>query len=264
MHAGCRVTAIAALGIADATALLTVRPDVGRLVAGLAAPHAWVSEAGADKATVTLASAGLWCAALWLGIGLLAATAIRLPGSVGRVAEFVSRMLLPAAVYRVVAGAAGLGVLLAPVAAGARGASGPPPHTGQVSTSAAPSIPAPTWPSDPPRSIPALPAPGWPTSPPLPRAPAAPTPSAEQAPQPIATNRSHDAAARHGSGIVVQPGDSLWRVVAADLGPRATPTRIAAVWPRWYAANRTTIGADPDLIQPGERLRAPAPTQAKS
>lgn len=56
---------------------------------------------------------------------------------------------------------------------------------------------------------------------------------------------------------VVRPGDSLWSIAAAELGPDATDTRIAARWPRWYAANRHSIGADPDLIHPGQRLRTP-------
>jgi nucleoid-associated protein YgaU len=33
---------------------------------------------------------------------------------------------------------------------------------------------------------------------------------------------------------------------------------VAASWPRWYAANRRVIGADPDLILPGQILRPPA------
>jgi nucleoid-associated protein YgaU len=44
--------------------------------------------------------------------------------------------------------------------------------------------------------------------------------------------------------VVVAPGDTLW-----GIGGRA--------WPRWYAANRTTIGRDPDLILPGQRLAPP-------
>jgi len=58
---------------------------------------------------------------------------------------------------------------------------------------------------------------------------------------------------------VVQSGDSLWDIAAADLGGRPDPARVAAHWHRIYRLNRTVIGADPDLIHPGQRLRMPTP-----
>jgi nucleoid-associated protein YgaU len=33
---------------------------------------------------------------------------------------------------------------------------------------------------------------------------------------------------------------------------------VSAAWPLLYAANRAVVGADPDLIRPGERLSLPA------
>lgn len=257
MNHGFRGAATTGLVLADLTALAALRPDVAALVDGIAAPHAWVAEVGADRAATTLAGVALWGAGLWLGLGLLAATAVHLPGFLGHLARVVSRALLPATIYRVVAGAAGLGVLLAPVAAGARGASTPSP--GHVAT--APAIPAPGWPSDPPRSIPTLPAPTVPTSPSsapshasrLPAAPAAERAPAEPGPHYGPSVAHHP----RPPGILVRPGDSLWRIAATDLGRRATPARVAAAWPRWYAANRAEIGPDPDLIKPAERLHAP-------
>jgi nucleoid-associated protein YgaU len=56
----------------------------------------------------------------------------------------------------------------------------------------------------------------------------------------------------------VRPGDSLWLIASRDLGKGATPAQIAAAWPRWYAENRDTIGPDPALLLPGQRLLAPA------
>jgi resuscitation-promoting factor RpfA len=56
----------------------------------------------------------------------------------------------------------------------------------------------------------------------------------------------------------VVPGDSLWRIAARHLGPTATPSDVAAHWPRWYEANRATIGPDPDLMLVGTRLRPPS------
>lgn len=58
--------------------------------------------------------------------------------------------------------------------------------------------------------------------------------------------------------VIVQPGDTLWSIAAAHLGPKATRDQIAAAWPHWYAANRHVIGPDPAVIHPGEQLRPPA------
>lgn len=57
--------------------------------------------------------------------------------------------------------------------------------------------------------------------------------------------------------LVVQPGDTLWHIAARSLPAGATATRIDREWRRWYRANRSVIGADPDLILPGQRLVPP-------
>lgn len=57
--------------------------------------------------------------------------------------------------------------------------------------------------------------------------------------------------------ITVRRGDTLWAIVARHLGAEADDAEIAHQWPRWYAANRAVIGADPDLIQPGTQLVPP-------
>jgi len=59
--------------------------------------------------------------------------------------------------------------------------------------------------------------------------------------------------------VTVRPGDSLWALAAADLGPEASDAEIAAAWPRWYAANTATIGSDPEVILPGQTLDVPGP-----
>lgn len=61
---------------------------------------------------------------------------------------------------------------------------------------------------------------------------------------------------------VVQAGDSLWSLAAAQLGPLATDAEIAAHWPRWYERNRSVIGDQPDLILPGQVLEVPEVPQA--
>lgn len=64
-------------------------------------------------------------------------------------------------------------------------------------------------------------------------------------------------AAETARGYAVRPGDSLWAITAAHLGPGATDAEIAAGWPRWHETNRAVIGADPHLIHPGQTLLAP-------
>jgi DNA-binding CsgD family transcriptional regulator/nucleoid-associated protein YgaU len=57
--------------------------------------------------------------------------------------------------------------------------------------------------------------------------------------------------------VVVSPGDSLWSISEERLGPNATPQQIASEAERIYALNQNQIGADPNLIFPGQKLLAP-------
>ncbi|MHA7269934.1 LysM peptidoglycan-binding domain-containing protein [Arthrobacter sp. HLT1-20] len=57
--------------------------------------------------------------------------------------------------------------------------------------------------------------------------------------------------------VVVKSGDSLWTIASAALGPFSTDVEVAQAWPRWYSANRDTIGEDPNYILPGQVLHAP-------
>ena len=59
---------------------------------------------------------------------------------------------------------------------------------------------------------------------------------------------------RPGAGrtVVVRPDDTLWAIAAEHLGEGER-------WPEVYELNRGRIGADPDLITPGLRLRLPVP-----
>lgn len=57
---------------------------------------------------------------------------------------------------------------------------------------------------------------------------------------------------------IVKAGDSLWSIAARDLAPAGMPADIADATRRWYDANRALIGADPDLILPGQHLHRPA------
>jgi LysM repeat protein len=72
-----------------------------------------------------------------------------------------------------------------------------------------------------------------------------------QHPQPPST------VATRGNDVVVQPGDTLWRIAARELGPGASGAAITEAWHAWYRANHAVIGPNPSIIRPGQRLRAP-------
>lgn len=59
------------------------------------------------------------------------------------------------------------------------------------------------------------------------------------------------------ASIVVKDGDTLWSIAARRSGPMATDVDVAMAWPRWYAANRSTIGDDPAALRPGQVLQPP-------
>jgi nucleoid-associated protein YgaU len=54
----------------------------------------------------------------------------------------------------------------------------------------------------------------------------------------------------------VLPGETLWSI-AADRLRTDDVRRIARYWPRIHRANRAEVGANPDLIRPGQVLELP-------
>jgi hypothetical protein len=218
------------LALADIGGVATLRPrHPARLLADLAHPRSWVGVVGADSAVVTLCGALLWLVSLWLGLGLLMAALSALPGTAGRWAAAATRAVLPAVLRRMIAGAAGAGVVLAmaaPVAA----------------TTPDRLLPAPSVPVTSHRG------PGFATpSPLLPRS-AAPARSRrpDSSVVPAAARPAPDR-------VVVRPGDCLWRLTADRLG-RADLARISRAWQRVYRVNLAVIGTDPNLLRPGEVL----------
>lgn len=244
MHRGTAL--FASLCAGDAAVLLGLRPEFPALARRCADLPRWFAVAGVDRALAELTGAVLWCAAVWLGLGLLAAVASALPGHSGRTAAAACRILLPSVLRRVLAGSAGVSVLLSPALASAQAvsASAPPAHSAPAGASAprhSDPLPAPGVPATPlPRRGAARPAPTWPTD--------------TAAPQ----------GRPRGATVRVHPGDSLWLLAAARLGRNATDVQITTCWPRWYALNRDVIGDDPGLITPGQVLRVPAPTSRES
>jgi len=181
-----------------------------------------------------LAALLLWALAGWLLVVVALTTGGHLPGRLGRAAAACARRTAPAGVRRLVELALGLSVVLGGVGA-------VPAYAGQGG----------------PGSAPVTATLDWPTPPPAPElAPVvAPAPAPVPAPA-LDWTAPARLPARH--EVVVQPGDSLWAIAAAHLPPAASPAAVARAWPAWWAANRDAVGADPDLIQPGQRLAAPA------
>ena len=60
-----------------------------------------------------------------------------------------------------------------------------------------------------------------------------------------------------GAVHVVRPGESLWSIAESRLPAGASAALVDRDWRRLYAANRRTVGPDPDLIRPGTSLGLP-------
>lgn len=70
----------------------------------------------------------------------------------------------------------------------------------------------------------------------------------------------HPSATRTGTGdrrVPVRPGDTLWGLARDSLPEGSSAAEIDRRWRSVYDLNRDVVGADPDLIHPGQRLRLP-------
>lgn len=148
-----RRAATAVLGSAVATVLALIRPHPVALGHQLLAPGATLHRTDPDAVIAELSASLLWLGAAWLALGIAVTVLASVPGRAGQVFGAASRRLLPAALRRVVAGSAGLGVLLAPIPAAVATHAGLPPRA------AAATLPAPTWPGAPTPAIPPDPPP---------------------------------------------------------------------------------------------------------
>lgn len=274
--------------------LLIMAGAMGR-VAVIWWPHL---EVGGDPGLgVAAVAAALTAAALgWLAVTILAVGLGGLPGWGGHLATVIAEAIAPRLARQVIAVALGLTGATGLAATGAAAATSavamvdhgggarspasdsladeaapstpdPTPGSGQVSSEAKSEVVAmdldPSWvPDRPPtasRSDPSL------LSPPgdrrLPAAQDAAghqlSPALEAAPGPRTATTSDEA-------VVVLAGDTLWSIAQRWLGPDADSVEIHDAWPRWYQANRATIGPDPHLILPGTRLTPPAAQQLPS
>ena len=235
------------------------------------ARDAWTAIAAAGPAgpadgILLMAGLGGALLSLWLGLSMTLSALSALPGALGHLCRGLAAWIAPVAVRKAVAFVLGTTLTAALIpgtaaadnghesgraavvasafyearAAGATGGVGGVSGVGRVGGVA---VAAPDasfrFVSDPPHVIgtmDAAPPPEWSTD-------------RRESPQ---------------EGVVVLRGDTLWSIAASRLGPGATAAEITAEWHRGLAANRDVIGADPQLILPGQELLAPASPGAGS
>ena len=229
------VTAAAMAGIAGVLAALT--PAVPVMTGAVTAAQRTVDTQGADALITSAAGLIAWSVWLWGALGLALTAAAALPGVVGGAARLTLRVALPAGARRSAALLLGIGLgITAPLAAGALPALAP-----TASAAAPPVDDVPDWPG--PALAPAAAVPDWPAG----EAPATQTPATQTAE----------------AGRRVVSGDCLWHIAAdsvlGQLGRLPTDGEVAASVDAWWHANADVIGSDPDLLIPGQVLRAPGP-----
>ncbi len=154
----------------------------------------------------------------WGVLVRLAAGVARLPGLLGVLGRLAWRVLVPPAARLAVAGLLGVQTLVAAPALA---------DVGSAATAGAQGPPAAEA-----GMVVGRPVTGLPTSEPA------------QPPGPAA--------------VVVAPGDSLWRIAERHLPGDPVDADIARAWPRWFTANRASIGPDPNLLRIGSVLVPPA------
>lgn len=218
---------------------------------------------------VGLGAAVTACAlVLWWGLGTLVAVGSHLPGRAGAWCRSLALRAAPALTRRAAAALVGVAVGGALVPGAAMADTQPDPGRGATSSVAVTSSGGPA------AGRRDHAGPGWaPTAPARPAAVPSPSPTGDleepgwtptrplerpQAPAEVLGLRP--AARTAPDGVVVHRGDTLWSIVARRLGPEASDAEVAAAWPAWHEANRAVIGDDPDLLVPGQLLRAPAHT----
>ncbi len=188
--------------------------------------------------------------ALRVVVSLLLALLARMPGHVGALGRRFALRVSPVLARRLVAAVAGSSLALGAMA-GPGWAVSPTAGTGVASRP-----PVAIAAADGRDGVPipllnrAVDAAG--TTPPgvaQPPAAAPPVPACERGTPPIAA-----------AAVTVRSGDSLWAIAARSLPISATEAEIDREWRRWWRANRSTIGADPNLVVPGQVLSRPAST----
>ncbi len=192
-----------------------------------------VDTAGPETLLLAAVAAAAWLVWAWGALGLVLTALSALPGLAGAAAGVLLRRLLPTSARHAAALALGVGLAAAPA----------------LTACTAPSPLAAVVPAADPQTVA---VPDWPAPPTVPPAPAEPAPPAAVPDWPAPAPGDH----------VVLRGECLWSIATADLRARTgtdpTDAEVARAVGRWWAANAAVIGADPDLLLPGQVLRPPA------
>ncbi|GAA4325103.1 LysM domain-containing protein [Klenkia terrae] len=217
--------------------LWAAAPDPGTVAAATTDPQRLVDTQGPDALVTLLAwalAAACWC---WGSLGLLLTAASAAPGLGGRLAGALLTVVLPAGLRRAAALAVGVSLVAAPGVA--LGSPGPTPSTTAVSSTVSSTLSS-TVGSTASSTGPATAA--WSDV-----GPAA-APPVPDWPAPVTADEH-----------VVVRGDCLWDIAAAWLATRgpATDDQVQDAVQAWWQTNADVVGPDPDLLLPGQVLRAP-------
>jgi nucleoid-associated protein YgaU len=235
-----RLVALAAVMGLIAVVLGALTPAFPAMADAVAGAQRTADTQGADVLVSSAAGLLAWAVWLWGALGLVLTAASTVPGAVGGAARALLHVALPAGARRSAALLLGIGLgVSAPLAGAVLPALAPSATAATVAAATVQDVP--DWPGAA-QSVAPAPVPDWPGA-----APAAGVPS--QAPAP-------------GDRVVVR-GDCLWRIAAASLlgqlGRLPDDAEVAAAVDAWWRASAEVIGPDPDLLLPGQVLRAPGP-----
>ena len=204
-----------------------------------------------DELLVDVAATTAWLCLGWFTVVVSLQLLASGSGALARASQRLAHRVAPGFMLSGARWLVGVSLIVGPLAPGVAIAA-PPGGGSPGGGSPAPHRPAVVLNLDRPLP-PSLDRPLAPASPPALAPPPSPPPTA------VAHRDSvdRDSVDRVAGRYVVRPGDTLWNIAARHLGPQATAAEIARAWPRWYAANHSAIGPNPQLIHPGLVLRAP-------
>jgi hypothetical protein len=236
---GRRVVSVRRLALTALTmaligvALSRLTPSFPAMAGALASAQRTADTSGADS--LVLAAGGLlaWSAWTWGAAGLCLTALSALPGVAGCAARSLARVVLPAGARRGAALLLGVGLGVAAPVLGPAAAAAPADHRAVATV--------PDWPvapsTAPASAVVAGAVPDWP-----------------------AGSATADPRAPTGAHVVLR-GECLWDVAAGWLHQRSgtapTDAEIAAAVRAWWSVNAGVIGADPDLLLPGQVLSPP-------
>lgn len=230
---------LCALVAVELSATVAMTQALGNLAPDLDASGA----VGFEAILAVAAGVAAWLCLTWLTVGAVLLTLAALPAAAGELCGRLAKQAVPPVLRRAAGAMLGASVLGVPTLGVLPAAAAGYPVPAPVVAAASVGVPV-----DGSHPRPASYAPG-------------PLPSLDR---PAAPSARHRSPPRRNlpRRVVVRAGDSLWTLAERSLGPRPSDAAVAVTWRRWYAANRTVIGPDPDLILPGQVLSPPAGNRA--